>query len=48
MTKEEVIKEILENIEDLKAAEERLGSEYTEGAVEACEFILGLVEQIED
>jgi len=46
MTKEEVNKEIKENKEDLKAEEDRLGSEYTEGAVEACEFILNLVKQL--
>ncbi len=48
MTKEEVIKEIKENIQDLKAEEDRLGAEYTEGAVEACEFILNLVKQIDN
>jgi L-lactate utilization protein LutB len=48
MTKEEVIKEIKENIKDLKAAEDRIGSEYTEGAVEACEYILNLVKRINE
>ncbi|HLV08814.1 MAG TPA: hypothetical protein VKY40_01280 [Halanaerobiales bacterium] len=48
MTKEEVIKEIEENIEELKEAEERIGSEYMEGAVEACEFILNLIKRIDE
>lgn len=47
MTKQEVINEIKENIKDLQDAEDRPGSEYVEGAVEACEYIINLVKRIE-